>query len=123
MRVQYWKSKNLSVMPVDQLRRQLGMIFLSAWYYTRPEAGALTKRVIMNWCSFLGHEYSFFNATVILNALKTLKNQNNLGLCPQKAHQGFPAGPKLQKQLLCKHFFPCKTQSSSTKRTLVKVRG
>ena len=60
MRVQYWKGKNLSVMPVDQLRRQLGVRFLSAWYYTRPEAGTLTKRVVMNWCSFLGHEYIFF---------------------------------------------------------------
>ena len=123
MHVQYWKGKNLSVMPVDQLRRQLGVRFLSAWYYTQPEAGTLTKRVVMNWCSFSGHEYSFFNATVRLKALKTLKNQNNLGLCPQKAHQGFLAGPKLQKQLLCKHFFPYKTEPSSTKRTLVKVRG
>ena len=77
----------------------------------------------MNWCSFLGHEYNFFNGTVCLNALKTLKSQNNLGLYPQKAHQGSPPGSKLQKQLLCKHFFPCKTQSSSKKRTLVKVRG
>ena len=44
MRVQYWKDKNLSVMPVDQLRRQLGVRFFSAWYYTRPEAGTLTKK-------------------------------------------------------------------------------
>ena len=113
----------ISVMPVDQLRRQLGVRFLSAWYYTWPEDGTLTKRVVMNWCSFLGPEYSFFHATVRLNALKTLKNQNSLGLWPQKTRQGSPAGPKLQKQLLCKHFFPYKTQSSSTKRTLVKVRG
>ena len=110
-------------MPVDQLRRQLGARFLSAWYYTRPEVGKLTKRVVMNWCSFLGPEYSFFNVTVRLNALKTFKKQNNVGLWPQKAHQGSPGGPKLQKHLLCKHFFPYKTQSSSTKRALVKVRG
>ena len=77
----------------------------------------------MNWYSFLGHEYSFFNATVRLNALKTLKSQNNLGLCPQKAHQGSAPEPKLQKQSSCKHFFPYKTQSSSKKRTLVKVLG
>ena len=63
----------------------------------------------MNWYNFLGHEYSFFNATVRLNALKTLKSQNNLGFCLQKAHQGSVPDPKLQKQSLCKHFFPYKT--------------
>ena len=77
----------------------------------------------MNWYSFLGHEYSFFNASVRLNALKTLKRLSNLDLCPQKAHQGSAPDPKLQKQLLCEHFFPYKNQFSSKKRTLVKVLG
>ena len=93
-------------MPVDQLRRQLGVIFLSAWYYTWPETGALTKRVIMNWCSFLGHEYSFFIATVHLNALKTLKNQNNLGLCPPESPPGLSPGPKALKTIALQTLFP-----------------
>ena len=52
-------------MPVDQLQRQLqlGVRFFSMWYYTWSEVVILTKkRVVMNWYSFLGHEYSFFNA-------------------------------------------------------------
>ena len=91
------------------------------WHYTRSEAGTLTKnkRMVMNWYSFLRHEYSFFNATVSrLITLKTLKSQKKLGLGPQKAHQGSALDPKLQKQSFCKHFLRCKTQL-----TLVKVLG
>ena len=82
------------------------MRFLSAWYYTRPEAGTLTKRVDMNWCSFLGHEYSFFNATVHLNALKTLKNQNNLGLCPPESPAGLSRRFKAAKTIALQTLFP-----------------
>ena len=44
MRVQYWNDKNLSVMPVNQPQRQLGVRFFSAWYYTWLEAGTFTKK-------------------------------------------------------------------------------
>ena len=96
----------ISVMPVDQLRRQLGVRFLSAWYYAWPEDGTFTKRVVMNWCSFLGPEYSFFHATVRLNALKTLKNQNNLGLWPQKNPPGLSCRPKAAKTIALQTLFP-----------------
>ena len=65
-------------MPVNQLPRQLGLRFFFTWYYTQSEADMLIKkRVVMNWCSFLSYEYSFFNATVSqLITLKTLKSEN-----------------------------------------------
>ena len=38
-----------------------------------------------------------------------------------KPHKGSASDPKLQLQLLYNHAFPYKTQSSSTKLTLVEV--
>ena len=73
----------------------------------------------MNKSSFSDHEYNFFNASVSgLMALNTLKI---FGLCPPlKPHQGSDSGPNYDYD---HHFFPYKTQSSSTKRTLVKRLG
>ena len=63
----------------------------------------------MNCYSFIGHEYSFFNAIVSrLIALNILKSQNYLDLLAAE----YPPGV-LQSQSLCNHFFPYKTQSSS----------
>ena len=54
-------------MPVNQLPRQLGLRFFFTWYYTQSEADMLIKkRVVMNWCSFLSYEYSFFNGSLPL---------------------------------------------------------
>ena len=65
-------------------------LYLARSYYINQ------KIVVMNWYGFFGHEYRFFDATVsCLIALNTLKSQNNLGLCLQKAHQGSVPDPKL----------------------------
>ena len=85
---------------------------------TQPKVGILARKnkLLMIWYSFLGHEYSFFNIiTCYLIALKTLK--------PLKPHQEFLPETKLQLQSLCNHLFTYKTQSSSPKRTLVKLLG
>ena len=34
----------LSVTPVDQLRRQMGVRFYSTWYYIRPRVGILARK-------------------------------------------------------------------------------
>ena len=44
-------------------------------------------------------------------------------ICPVKPQKGSTPDPKLQLRLLCNCFFPCKTQSSTPKRTLFKVLG
>ena len=81
---------------------------------------ARKNRLVMTSYSFLGHEYCFFNAIVSgLIALNTLKSQKK-GLCPLKPHQGSTLDPNYDSDY---HFFPYKTQSSSTKQTLVKVIG
>ena len=78
----------------------------------------------MNWCIFLGHECSIFDAIANhLIALKILKNQKLAGLCPQKLHQDSAPDPKLQLRLLHNRFVPYKTQFFSTKRTLAEVLG
>ena len=59
-------------MQVDELRGQLGgcdllfyvvfgVSFFSMWYYIQPGFGTLARkhRLVMNWHSFLGCEYSF----------------------------------------------------------------
>ena len=69
----------------------------------------------MNWCSVLGHEHSFFNAIVSRKSPKEIEKPQNKGLCLQKAHQDSAQNSMLQKQSLCKHFFPYKTQSFSKK--------
>ena len=115
-----------TVTPVDQLQRQMGVRFISTWYYTRPGVGILARKnsLVMNWYSFLGHEYSFFNAIGgPLIALKTSKSLKSFLPCPLKVHQGSAPDPKLQLRLIRNHFFPYKTQSSSTKRALVKALG
>ena len=69
---------DLSVTPVNQLKRQLGVRLFYRWYYTWPGVGILARksRLVRNWYSFLGHEYNFFNAIVYrLIALKTLNSQ------------------------------------------------
>ena len=64
----------------------------------------------------------FFNAIVsCLISIKTIKSQKCLGLCPLKVHQGSVPDPKLQLRWLRNRLFLYKTQSSSTKRTSVKV--
>ena len=59
--VQYCKGKYLSVTPVNQLQRQLSVRFFPIWYFTWPRVGILARenRLVMNWYSFLGHEYKF----------------------------------------------------------------
>ena len=62
-------------MPVNASQpatKATGLRFFFTWHYTHSEADILIKkRVVMNWCSFLSYEYSFFNATV--SQLITLK--------------------------------------------------
>ena len=96
---------DLSLMPANQLRRHLGVRFFSTLYYVWPGFGVFGGKNIgyeLICCSFLCHDTMnfvfFFNA--ILNCLY-----------PIQAH--------------CNCFLPTstKTQSSSTKQTLVKVLG
>ena len=62
-----------------------------------------------------------FNGIVShLIALKTLKSQKELGLCPLKPHQGSVPDPIYEYY---HQLFPYKTQSSSRNKTLVKVLG
>ena len=66
---------------------------------TRSGVLARKNSWVMNWNSFLDHEYSFFNAIGSrLIALKISKNQilGNFVPCPLKAHQGSAPDPKLQ---------------------------
>ena len=37
-------SRYLSITPIDQLRRQLGVRFYSIWYYTRAGVGILARK-------------------------------------------------------------------------------
>ena len=73
----------------------------------------------MNKCSFLDHESSFSNA--ILSGLITLNTLKIFGPCPPlKPHQGPDSDPNYNYS---HDFFPYKTESSSTKQTLVEVLG
>ena len=73
-------------MPVDKLRRQLGMRFFSTRYNTWPGVGLLARknRLVMTWYSLLGIN-NFLNAIVShLIALKTLKPKHFLGFAHWK---------------------------------------
>ena len=116
-------------MPVNQLRRHLGVRFFSTLYYVWPGVGVFGRKNIgyeLICCSFLCHDtmnffFFFFNAILnCLNALQDIKKlkgfgsllpETPTGICPIQAH--------------CNCFLPSstKTQSSSTKQTLVKVLG
>ena len=102
------------------------MTLFSTWYYTQPGVGILVRKnsLVMNWYIFLGHEYSFSNAIGrCLIALRMSKSQNIFGPFSLKAHQSSAPDPKLQLRSIQNHFFPYKTQSSSTKQILVKALG
>ena len=47
------------------------------------------KRVVMNWYSFLGHEYSFFNAIVSRLIALTLIWGGGINLPLSKTHQNY----------------------------------
>ena len=72
----------------------------------------VTRRnwLVMNWYSFLCHEYGFFKLSAILShliALEILKSQNILHLLPPEIPLVLCPDPKLQKQSLYNHFAPC----------------
>ena len=78
------------------------------WHYTRSEAGTLTKnkRMVMNWYSFLRHEYSFFNATVSrLITLKTLKSQKKIRSWPPESPPGLCPRPQAAKAIVLQTLF------------------
>ena len=84
---------------------------------------ARKNKLVINWYSFLGQEYSCFN--VIVSRLVTLMilKAKNKKICPLTPQKGSTPDPKAQLRLLCNCSFPCKTQSSTPERTLVKVLG
>ena len=106
-------------MQVDQLQRQLNVTFSTWYYYTQPEVDILTRRnrFVINWYSFLGHEYSIFNAIVSrLITLKILKRQNYLDLLtPESPPRLCPQIPSCKNSHFAITFFSYKTQSTSKK--------
>ena len=92
----------------DKLRRQLDVRFFSMWYYTQREVDILTRRnrLVMNWYSFLGHEYSFFNAIVShLFTLKILKRHTFLGFLPPESPPGLCPRPQAVKAIALQSLF------------------
>ena len=100
-----------------------GVRLFSMWYYSWPGIGVFARknRLVMNWYSFLDHQYNVIRSCLI--ALKTLKSQKNLVLCPPELPPGLCPRPQSAKMISLQSLFPYKTQSSSTKRTVVKVLG
>ena len=69
----------LSAIPVDQLQGWLGVRFFCMLCYTWLEVGVVAKknRLVMNWHSFLGHEYGFLMLCKPLNCLKDIKKSKH----------------------------------------------
>ena len=104
---------------VDQPQQQLNLTFFSTWHYTQPKIDILTRRnrFVISWYSFLGHEYSIFNAIVSrLITLKILKRQNYLDLLTSESPPRLcPQIPSCKNSHFAIIFFPYKTQSTSKK--------
>ena len=95
-------------MPVDQPRRQLGVKFFSVWYYTQPGVGILARknRLAMNWYSFLGHEYNFFNAICKpFNHVKDIENPKLFGTLPTESPPGLCPRPQAAKTAALQSLF------------------
>ena len=70
----------------------LDVKFLPTW----QGVGILARknRLVMNWYSFLGQEYGFFNLIVsCLFTLETLKSQISFWVLPLKPHKGSALDP------------------------------
>ena len=101
--VPWWECKTIrvdisSAIPVDQLQGWLSVRFFYMLYYTRLGVGVVANnnRLVMNWYSFLGHEYSYFNGFVShLIALKTLESQNIFEALLPEASPGLCLRPHL----------------------------
>ena len=64
-----------------------------------------------------------FQCHCLFKRLKDIEKPKQFGSLPPESPPGLSLRLKTAKTIALKHFFPFKTQSSSKKRTLVKVRG